>query len=1173
MKKSIKNISIIFISVFLIASSILHNFNSHAETTLEDQYSSLNISRYHDSRFGETPIINSAVPTHFSEHNVYLGHDLYNNEDAIKNIGTTNVKEVVLSLYQNEQKNRKVNFHSLAIVSDAESSSTPDMYFTYEIIIKNGLNHSERKIEGPIIKAYGKEYTFAVQLPSLEKNEFIERFNLIPLGEDGTKPNELIPKRSISIRWTAMNWDNGEWPNGEKIDQNSIETTSLKGSISYRNELRPGNPFTTIYLLPKEVRYVPSFSVDADAIAVNKSSEEVNPETILDYELHGFNRDSAVNENWSNPVMVMRLPKEFELLNLNTITDYYESDNQLQVGKVSVTKTGEDNQYNYYKFQVNGNAKKNGTQTSIRVPFQIKVNKDTTPGIYKIPNLVLSGNNFLQVNNEMNTISDPTLYGFNNDQDKYSVSDSANASITVSKSMIQLDVDSSFEYRSSKEGSWNTEDFIGFENNSKPQFKLKLNNLGDDELSKVRVYKILPSIDDSKGSTGSIELMNIETAGKVYYTTKKVSELPTYNTTESNLQSWDTTTLDKYGFTVNKPSNPSDITAIFIDYDNTTIESGKSAEIVIDFLFQNIEGQVLGNQFVYSVIGQVSGDTANKTSKLLTLSNEKGQVTYKEKKPITQGTISSMPSPIVDSVLLDVTKKGSLNITKTIPLLPGYTFVNWLDSKNNLTYYSNDRINFDKNVSSDLSIVLETVWQPNTYSIKFDANGGEGRMSDLSSTYDVESSITKSSFSRPGFVFEGWSTSANANVEYYDQQIVKNLRSEKDAQITLYAIWKPNLNIEFNVEHDLLYAKQGDTINKEWILKNAKPTTNIEKIEYELVGTINSNKAGEYSVNIQFDYENQTYKKEVTIDIKPKLTLGHNDITLKLSELNKELVISNVKPIAWNTSSPLNATKETNFTLSDLPRNSGTHNISIKTESNEIEYISLTIINDVEVKVSNKINANNIRIHKKDLINANILELSQAKGLQQFYNSEGVIIKELISEVQLASIVPNKVGKYQIKLVFKDVIKFIELVIFEDSNFIIEANNIGITRNELNLMSDEELSTYIINESNAKLIDASTNQNYGNKTIRIGIDELSKILKTNQRSISFEKNSLIKMVGNPVKQKTSYKGTMVNTNEVLSISMKNNPTIVSKGGLPLGICIMVVTGGLFWGIRLNKKRD
>lgn len=82
-----------------------------------------------------------------------------------------------------------------------------------------------------------------------------------------------------------------------------------------------------------------------------------------------------------------------------------------------------------------------------------------------------------------------------------------------------------------------------------------------------------------------------------------------------------------------------------------------------------------------------------------------------------------------------------------------------------------------------------------TYNIKFDANGGKGRMSTLKKVdvgYDRRLPANK--YKKSGYKFAGWATSrSNAKkgkVKYKNSATIKNLTTKNGKTVTLYAVWK-----------------------------------------------------------------------------------------------------------------------------------------------------------------------------------------------------------------------------------------------------------------------------------------------------------------------------------------------------------------------------------------------
>lgn len=74
--------------------------------------------------------------------------------------------------------------------------------------------------------------------------------------------------------------------------------------------------------------------------------------------------------------------------------------------------------------------------------------------------------------------------------------------------------------------------------------------------------------------------------------------------------------------------------------------------------------------------------------------------------------------------------------------------------------------------------------------VTFHANGGTGEMAAQTFTYDAEQALTANAFTRAGYDFRGWNTSASgSSVQYTDGAAVKNLSAENNAVVKLYAVW------------------------------------------------------------------------------------------------------------------------------------------------------------------------------------------------------------------------------------------------------------------------------------------------------------------------------------------------------------------------------------------------
>lgn len=88
--------------------------------------------------------------------------------------------------------------------------------------------------------------------------------------------------------------------------------------------------------------------------------------------------------------------------------------------------------------------------------------------------------------------------------------------------------------------------------------------------------------------------------------------------------------------------------------------------------------------------------------------------------------------------------------------------------------------------------VIKVYYDPITYTVKFHANNGTAAAAaEQAFTYDVEQALLENQFTKPGFVFVGWAASADGDKLYTDGQTVRNLASEQDAVVSLYAVYEP----------------------------------------------------------------------------------------------------------------------------------------------------------------------------------------------------------------------------------------------------------------------------------------------------------------------------------------------------------------------------------------------
>ena len=97
------------------------------------------------------------------------------------------------------------------------------------------------------------------------------------------------------------------------------------------------------------------------------------------------------------------------------------------------------------------------------------------------------------------------------------------------------------------------------------------------------------------------------------------------------------------------------------------------------------------------------------------------------------------------------------------------------------------------------------------YTVRYDANGGTGSMSDQTGCWTVEAyKIKSNSFTRAGYHFIGWSTSPNGGVVYVPNQEFRAL-----GDTTLYAVWELNdYNIYYTKGLTNNNSSMGDTYTR-----------------------------------------------------------------------------------------------------------------------------------------------------------------------------------------------------------------------------------------------------------------------------------------------------------------------------------------------------------------------
>ena len=130
--------------------------------------------------------------------------------------------------------------------------------------------------------------------------------------------------------------------------------------------------------------------------------------------------------------------------------------------------------------------------------------------------------------------------------------------------------------------------------------------------------------------------------------------------------------------------------------------------------------------------------------------------------------------------------------TITLPARAGYQFAGYYDQTEGGTQYYNADGSSAKTWDKTEDSTLYAHWTANSYQVTFDANGGEGSMNAEDFTYGEAKALTQNNFTKTGYNFAGWATTANAGeAEHEDGKNVSNLTTEQNGTVNLYAVWKP----------------------------------------------------------------------------------------------------------------------------------------------------------------------------------------------------------------------------------------------------------------------------------------------------------------------------------------------------------------------------------------------
>lgn len=124
----------------------------------------------------------------------------------------------------------------------------------------------------------------------------------------------------------------------------------------------------------------------------------------------------------------------------------------------------------------------------------------------------------------------------------------------------------------------------------------------------------------------------------------------------------------------------------------------------------------------------------------------------------------------------------ALTLSSTKPTRTGYSFLGWSTSSSatSATYSAGG------SYTTDAAATLYAVWKANTYTVKYNANGGTGAPANQTKTYGQTLTLSSTKPTRTNYNFKGWSTSSTATTATYSA----GGSYTNNAAVTLYAVWE-----------------------------------------------------------------------------------------------------------------------------------------------------------------------------------------------------------------------------------------------------------------------------------------------------------------------------------------------------------------------------------------------
>ena len=144
------------------------------------------------------------------------------------------------------------------------------------------------------------------------------------------------------------------------------------------------------------------------------------------------------------------------------------------------------------------------------------------------------------------------------------------------------------------------------------------------------------------------------------------------------------------------------------------------------------------------------------------------------------------PGPKTEEVISGEKTKMSKHSLFYVTLAEGgsYKFIGWNTNQTakEAEYSDGSYIT----ITEDTTLYAIWKWVPDTYTVTYDANGGEGAPEQQTKTHGTSLTLSSTEPTRSGYIFLGWATTSTATAAEYEAGGTYTT----NAKVTLYAVWK-----------------------------------------------------------------------------------------------------------------------------------------------------------------------------------------------------------------------------------------------------------------------------------------------------------------------------------------------------------------------------------------------